>query len=196
MIEINLVPQQLRKRRKKDHGLLPQGLNIPKEVMIGLVGGFFSILIIISVLFQVTIFLRLAYLKSLRKQWQEVLPTKTNVDRVTNQLRTLQGKVKSIESIVGVDKISWAQKLNDISEVLPRGVWLTRIVATKQRLVIEGSAIGKGKDEMINVHNFASNLKGQEQFMKNLNDLEVGSIQRRSIKMVEIADFSITAKVK
>jgi len=195
MIEINLVPQQLKRKRKK-WGPLAQGLNIPKEMIIGLIGGFFAILVIVSVLFQVTIFLRLGYLKGLRKQWQQIMPAKTNVDRVTNELRILQGKVKSIETIMVVNKISWAQKMNDISEAIPRGVWLTRIVATKQRLVIEGSAIAKGRDEMINVHTFASNLKGREVFVKNLDNLEVGSIQRRTIKMVEIADFSITAKVK
>ncbi len=171
-------------------------MNFPKEVIIGLVGGFFAVLIIISVLLQITIFLKVAHLKALRKQWQEMTPTKANVDRVTGQMRMLQAKIKSMESVVGADPVHWAPKLYEISESLPRGVWLSRIVTNKQRLVIEGSAMSKGKDEMISVHTFASNLKNRDPFMKNLDDLEVGSIQRKSIKNVGIASFSITTKIK
>ena len=195
MIEINLIPPQLR-RKRKGRGLLGGNFNIPKELIVGLVGGFFVILLLISILFQATIFIKFIQRKNLKKQWEEILPTKTRVDLVVNQLRTLQSKMKSIEDITGAKDIVWSAKLNDISDSLPRGVWLKSVIGNEQKLVLEGSSVSKGKDEMINVHDFASNLKNQKNFSVYLSDLEVGSIQRRTIKNVEVADFSISANVQ
>ena len=195
MIEINLIPPQLR-RKRKGRGLLGGNFNIPKELIVGLVGGFFVILLLISILFQATIFIKFIQRKNLKKQWEEILPTKTRVDLVVNQLRTLQSKMKSIEDITGAKDIVWSAKLNDISDSLPPGVWLKSVIGNEQKLVLEGSSVSKGKDEMINVHDFASNLKNQKNFSVYLSDLEVGSIQRRTIKNVEVADFSISANVQ
>lgn len=194
MIEINLVPPQMR-RRKRGRGLLGVGFNIPREVIIGLVGGLFVILLLISILLQTTIFMQFAERKALKKEWEEILPSKARVDAVLGQLRSLQSKVKSIENITGAEDIVWSAKLNDISDSVPRGVWIKSIIGNEQRLVIEGSSVRKVKDEMINVHDFAASLKAQKNFLKNINDLEVGSIQRRNIKNIEVADFSITANV-
>lgn len=194
MIEINLLPPQSR-RRKKGRGLIGGGFNIPREVIVGFVGGLFVLLLLVSILLQTTIFMKFAQRKALKLEWEEILPSKARVDTVLSQLRNLQSKAKSIENITGVEDIVWSAKLNDISDSVPRGVWIKSIIGNEQRLVIEGSSVRKVKDEMINVHDFAANLKSQKNFLKNINNLEVGSIQRRSIKNIEVADFSITANV-
>jgi len=49
---------------------------------------------------------------------------------------------------------------------------------------------------MINVHQFTSTLKSQREFLEHFNDLELGSIQRRKIKQMDIADFMITVRLK
>ncbi len=194
MIEINLVPPQLRKKRKREGPL--KGVNIPAEMIIGLVGGVVVLLLAVNLLVQVIIFVKLFQYKSLKGEWDQVAASKTNLDIITTQLRDLQSKAKSVEVMTGGEGIHWAGKMSYISESLPRGVWLRKIVVSKQRLGIEGSAISKGKDEITNVHTFASNLKNQPTFMDRLDDLEVGSIQRRTVKTVEIVDFSITTKIK
>jgi hypothetical protein len=47
MIEINLVPSELRKKRRKS--LLPGGFNMPLEVVIGAGGGMLAILILVHI---------------------------------------------------------------------------------------------------------------------------------------------------
>jgi len=194
MIEINLVPLHLRKKKKKS--LLPGGINIPIEVVIGIGGGVFALLILAHVLLLFTNIAKLAQHKRLQKQWEEIAPDKAKVDAVVNEMRELQSRYKSIEEITGVDKILWSQKLNILSDNLPRGVWLTKIVLNDEMLLIEGSATSKQRQEMINVHNLASNLKSNEAFLEDLEDLELGSIQRRRVQKIEIADFLITTKLK
>ncbi|MFA5089262.1 MAG: PilN domain-containing protein [Candidatus Omnitrophota bacterium] len=193
MIDINLVPQHLRKRKNKNLGA---GLSIPKETVVGIGGGFIVLLVFVHLLLQFVIFSKYSQHKNLEQKWQEILPAKTRADVVTNDLRILQTKLKSLQGIVGKEQLTWAKVLNEISDHVPRGVWLRQIAFDGDILFIEGSAVSKGKDEMINVHRFASNLNGQGEFLNKLADLEVGSIQRRKINNTEIADFSIKAKLK
>ena len=49
---------------------------------------------------------------------------------------------------------------------------------------------------MINVHAFMTNLKNDIEFVKYFNEIEIGSMQRRKINEVEIADFVITIAIK
>ncbi|MCA9393381.1 MAG: PilN domain-containing protein [Candidatus Omnitrophica bacterium] len=193
MIEINVVPQELRKKKKKK--LLPGGVEIPPEVIIGSIGGLFFLLILAHI---GLLFLNVSKMKehkALKQEWQQLLPQKEKVDGVVNDMRKLQNKHKAIVKVTGGEAIDWAQKLNLISNELPRGVWLTKIALTPEMLFIEGSAISKSQDELINVHKFTSNLKRQSAFMHELTELELGSIQRRSERGIDVADFLITTKL-
>jgi len=193
MLEINLTPPELRKKKKKS--LLPEGFNIPREVVIGSVGGLFILLVIIQIFLIFTNFSRIAKKKKLDNNWEQLAPQKAKVDSVLNEVRMLKNKQNAITSLSGDVKIIWSEKLNLISDSLPRGAWLRKISLEEGLFFIEGSAISRQKEEMINVHDFTSRLKKSEKFLKHLKSLELGSIQRRSIKAVEIADFLITVKL-
>ncbi|OGX07767.1 MAG: hypothetical protein A2Z88_03220 [Omnitrophica WOR_2 bacterium GWA2_47_8] len=196
MIEINLVPRNLRKRKTSTGNIAASKLNIPKEALVGLCGGLFVLLVAVVIVLQLLIFIKYAQHKKLKTQWDEILPSKTATDAVVSKLRSLRLKSKSVENILVKKEISWAKKLNEISDNLPRGVWLRRIVFDQNAFLIEGSAVSKGQNEMINVHQFAANLKAKEGFLENLTDFELGAIQGRKIKTIDVADFTIKAKVK
>ncbi len=193
MIEINVVPPELRKKKKKK--LLPGGVDVPPEVIIGSIGGLFFLLILVHIGLLVINVAKMKEHKGLKQEWQSILPHKQKVDGVVTDMRRLQNKHKAIVRVTGGERIYWAQKLNVISNELPRGVWLTKIALTDEMLFIEGSAISKSQDELINVHKFTSNLKRQPQFMSELTELELGSIQRRTERGIDVADFLITTKL-
>ncbi len=193
MININLVPPHLRKKQK---GKLLGKVNIPLEVIIGSGGGLLVLLGVIHVLLLFVNIGKLAQHKSLQGQWEAMRPGKENVDSVVNEMRAFEGKYKAIEEIAGKSHLSWSQKLNILSDSLSRGVWLKKISLNDEMLFIEGSAIPKEATEIISIHRLTSGLKANEAFSKHFSDLELGSIQRRKIKTVEIADFVITMKVK
>lgn len=193
MININLIPPHL---RKKEKNRLLGKVNIPLDVIIGCGGGLLVLLGIVHVLLLFVNIGKLAQHKALQKQWETMRPGKENVDSVVNEMRVFQNKYKAIEEITGKSGLSWARKLNILSDSLPRGVWLKKIALNEKMLFIEGSAISKETTEIISIHHLTSNLKEDGNFMKHFTDLELGSIQRRKIKNVEIADFVITTKVK
>jgi Tfp pilus assembly protein PilN len=193
MIDINLIAPHL---RKKEKSRLLGKMNIPLEFIIGCGGGLLVLLGVIHVLLLFINIGKLAQHKALQKQWETMRPGKENVDSVVSEMRLFQGKYQAIEDISGKSSLSWAQKLNILSNSLPRGVWLKKIALNEKMLFIEGSAISKETTEIISIHHLTSNLKGEGAFLEHFTDLELGSIQRRKIKNVEIADFVLTMKVK
>ena len=189
MIEINLVPEQSRKKRKSKS--LLNGLNIPRETMIGAGAGVLVILLSIHfvlLLFNIT---KLVHYKKLQKQWAEMSPLKEKVDSVMLELRGLQGKLAVFDEVAGDSGALWSRKLNILSDSLPRGVWFKKIDFHNDIFLLEGSAISMQGEEMINVHNFVSVLKKNKDFLDHFADLKLGSIQTRKLEKIEIADFSI-----
>ena len=134
--------------------------------------------------------------KEFQRKIAAVSPEKQRVAEVLNELRALQSTQKAVQGILPERKIYWANKLNILSDSIPRGVWIKRINLEGDALLIEGSAIATDNEAMINVHQFTSTLKSQREFLEYFNDLELGSIQRRKIKQMDIADFMITVRLK
>jgi Tfp pilus assembly protein PilN len=197
MIEINLVPEQFRKKKKSANIFgTGQAMALPKEVMIGIVSGLSLLLIMVHILLQFIIIIKFVQLKKYRNTSSRMSSEKTNVDRVVQELKNLQDKFKSVEQIAGGKDVSWSKKLNQLSDHLPRGVWLNRMTLDGSTLLIQGSAVSKDKTEMINVHNFTNNLKADGDFMASFNDLELGLIKSRMIGQTPVADFTIRADLK
>jgi DNA-binding protein len=122
-------------------------------------------------------------------------PEKQSVDVVLNEMHQLQADIKSIEEIARGEKISWARKLNIISDSLPKSVWLKRVALGDGVFFIEGSALSRTNSEMTGVHKLTSSLRESQDFLKGLEGLEITSIQSRSMSGTDVVDFLITVKV-
>ena len=195
MIEINLIPPALRKKRKVA-AFSGFNLSLPPEALVGFVGGLVILLAFIHVLLLGLLWNKVVQKNRMEKSWQDILPQKQRADRLLNEWRRLQSQKSSIEKMTIERRILWAPKLNALSDGIPRGVWLNKAHLEGDILLIEGSVISKVADEMSSVGAFTTNLKIQKQFMSNLKNIEVGPLKRRKIQTAEIADFSITAKVQ
>jgi len=195
MIDINLVPPHLRKQKKSR---ILGTINIPLEIIIGCGGGLLILLGMIHIVLLLVNVGKLAHHRSLKHQWESMRADKENVDSVVSKMRTFQGKYTALEDIAKKAELSWAQKLNLLSDYLPRGMWFKRIALNNEMLFIEGSSIISqgGANEIASVSRLISKLKGSDEFMGDFTELELGSIQRLRIKNVEIVDFVITMKLK
>lgn len=173
-----------------------KGLNVPLEAVIGLGGGLLVFLILIHTILLCVNVQQSTRRNGLKKKWDALLPSKENVDGVINELRNLQGKQKAAEGVLSEDKARWSQTLSALSESLPPGVWIKRISLEEGLFSVEGSAVATEVEGMINVHKFTARLKKDKTFLDHFTDLELGKIQRRKIKYMDIADFVITMKLK
>ncbi|MDP8265476.1 MAG: PilN domain-containing protein [Candidatus Aceula meridiana] len=195
MININLVPESLQKK-KKSQFFKTILRDIPLEIVIGAAGGILVLLVIMHILLQGIISVRFISHARLSGQWASIAEKKGEVDAILQELQDLRKKINDIEQVTVEKRISWAEKLNCISDKIPSGVWLQRVSLASDIFLIEGSAVSRRQDEMISVGNFSSNLKKEKDFMKGLDDIEVSSIQRRMVNIIEVADFVISVKLE
>jgi hypothetical protein len=195
MIDINLVPENLRKRRKSE--LLSGGVfGVPKEVMVGIGGGVIALLLAIDVLFFLGKVVKFIHYQHVKGKWEAILPDKTNTDAIKKELQDLQKEVKSMKDIMEGHNAVWSRKLNAISAGLPKGIWLRKLTLNDKQFFLEGTTVSKEANGMINVGDFVTNLKQEEEFMKNFESIEVDNIQRRKNETLEVADFTILARIK
>jgi hypothetical protein len=166
------------------------------EVIIGCGGG---LLFLLGAIHAILLFVnigKLAQHKALQIQRDSMRSDREKVDSVVNELRVFQGKYNALEDVTIKGGLSWAQKLNIMSDILPRGMWFKKVSLDNSALFIEGSTISQDANEIVSVSRLISSLKDNVEFMENFTEIELGSVQRRSIKNVEIADFVITMKLK
>lgn len=195
MTDINLVPEQLRRKKKKE--LIASGIpNVPKEVVVGIGGGLLVLVFSIHCFMLLIMMGKFVHLQSYKGQWASILPDKNNLDSVSQQLRDLQKKTNSIQEILRGEGISWPRELNTISDAIPRGVWLRKMTLQEKVMLIEGTTVSKEQNEMVNVGSFVANLKKDEDFMRHCDTIEVDYIQRRKSAALDVADFTIMAKLK
>ena len=93
-------------------------------------------------------------------------------------------------------QVLWAPKFNTISDDLPTGLWIRRMVLDKTGLTMDGSVVSKSQNEINNVGIFLASLKQKIGFMKDFSSLEVNTIQRGNNNAVEVTDFTVMAKLK
>lgn len=194
MIEINLIPET--ERRKKKKGVFPGGVRIPLEVVIGCGGGLIILLVCIHILLLGLNIFKISQHKSFTGKLAEIADDKQRVEEVIADFRQLQSTYTAIEKISDDMTRYWSRKFNIISNELPSGVWLDRLSFSEDKFFIQGSAMSRQSNEMVNVHSFMSSLKSNDHFLEYFDNLEIGSIQRRKIRQVEVVDFIITVGIE
>lgn len=195
MIDINLVPSNLRKKSK---GQLLGGIaiNLPQEIILGISGGLVLLLITAHLLLGALMAINLVRVMAAKGQWQGLLPDKNALDVIANEIKDLRKKMNTINDIAAKRSIGWSRNLNVISDNMPGGVWLKAIALDSKALTIEGYAVSKAKNEITLIGGFVANLKKDQQFVKSFSSVEVNAISRVKRSTTEIAEFTVTAKLQ
>jgi len=194
MIDINLIPPALRKKGQGDSNSLT--INLPKELLLGVGVGLVLIIVTVHLILGVVWMTGYSRLSVVKAQWQQVLPDKNILDSIHKESADLKKKFKMISDMTTRKSVLWAPKFNAISDALPRGLWLRKMILDKVDLTMEGSVVSKSQNEINNVGLFISTLKQNNDFMKDFYSLEVNSIQRGKNNAVEVTDFTVMARVK
>ena len=191
MIVINLVPENLRKMSVRG-----MGLDIPREVLLGVGEAFIALLAAAHVLLLTAQSAQGVRLGLVKARWEKLLPDRNRIDAIGTELRDLRKKVTTITGITSAATSPWSRKMNVLSDALPKGVWLKKINLDSGILTLEGSAFSKTHSEIVTVGNFVANLKKEGAFADDFSSIEVQSIQRGKRGPTEVVDFVITAKLK
>jgi len=194
MIKTNFIPENLR----KDRGDIFQDgfAQVPQEVSAGIIIAGIGVLFLIHVLLGLVAVFKVAHHQVLLVHWNSLATDKKALDTVTQETQALQKKMFSLKPITAARGIMWGELLNEISDSLPKGVWLRELHYDKDQLTIKGSAVSKMNDEVILAGNFVSALKEQPVMKEQFTGLQVESISRRENAALSIVDFLLKAKQK
>ncbi|MBF0594211.1 MAG: PilN domain-containing protein [Candidatus Omnitrophica bacterium] len=192
MIRVNFIPQELRKDRGD---LWAEGFGaLSREVIIGILVAAAGVLLFLHLILGGMALGKVAEHAMLQARWSSLGPEKRVLDSITNETKALQTRMNSVKVITSAQGVVWARLMNEVSDSVPKGLWIREIKFDKGQLTISGSAVSKVKNEMIVVNNFVDTLKAQPQLKKSFSGIDVDSIQRRENTALSIADFSLKAK--
>lgn len=189
MIEINLLPGELRKKVQ----LLR--FNLPVKNIRGIAILAIAVFLLAHIFFPVLILINSLRLKLLRKAFVNIKPQKEQLDEIRNQLE----KLKSLDELfqrMGRQRLSLAVRLNTISDYLPQGVWLDELSLSRESWKIKGSCIFGLESEMSQIGKFLDSLKSAAASGKDFANLELVSVQRRKLGPTELVDFVFGSKPK
>jgi hypothetical protein len=125
MININLLPEDLRKEessfskmtlRFKEQGKLFRNLAI---------AALLTLICVHAILFLIGSRSSAAF-KTLTQKNDELLPGKREYETLAAEAGIMSKKTKSIDALMA-NRFSWAKKLNDLSDAMTQGIWLTGI---------------------------------------------------------------------
>jgi len=220
MIEINLLPEEIRKKKKAfkmpkiSVGFLPIVIGIAALLILG-----HATVIVLTMLSD-------AAYKKMEIKWMDVGPVKLEVEKIRAENLDVRKKVDAIEDLMS-KKVLWSRKLNQLSDIVIPGVWYTRLSIRHKVVSIESDAaagalpntkmLGKGRaqkrteipylkiegevssaygEEIAIIGKFIEQLKADEGFFTDFTDIELDSTELHSILDVEVMKFNINCYFK
>lgn len=192
MININLVPPELIKR-KKYQWVRKVAKSMPAEVFIGAVGGSLALLLAVNVLLQMIIFIQLANVQRLQITQDLMTPERRQVNEVLGNLKTLRQKIAVIEGVTTGKRISWTKKLNAVSDLMLPALWLEHVALDEKSFSLSGKAVSTKGNEFVIVNKFYANFKNSPVLMNGLRNPELVLGERKKEKTLEVGLFSIKA---
>lgn len=165
MIEINLLPEEERKRKKSEGGIPKIGIKIPTNL------GFF-VSIGISVLLFIIIFIihfsQVSQINQLKKKITEkqnelkkLQEEVAKVEKMKEKESEINAKMETIKNLVS-GKFAYAQLLDKINQLLPEYVWLEELTVKDKRLILKGKTFSN-----LMITDLLTNLKKETEYFEN-----------------------------
>ena len=193
MIELNLLPEQLKvkKKQKIEWAELPI-IPVIVWVVILTIG-----IHALSILF---VEMNRGSMKTLKKEWENYAPKKKEMEELTKELSSINAKVSSIEELEE-SRIVWARKMNNINDSMLPSIWLSSFSLktggnTKTTLFLEGFATGVSEEGTASVGRFINSLKHNEEFFSGLEDIELEDMRRSVVEKKEVMKFRLSIPLK
>ena len=214
MIEINLLPENLRKKKKRFK--IPEITIASMPILIGIV----SLLVLTNLLLMLTLAIQRGSYNRMIKEWTEAKPQKEAIELARRENISAENKVVAIEELMQ-KKILWSKKLNQLSNLIIPGVWYTKLSIDKKIVIleprrpqarnikriatdrvevpylnIEGEVSSAYGNELAILGKFIEELKNDPDFLKDFSNIELDSTELHSIGDIEIMKFNVNCYFK
>jgi Tfp pilus assembly protein PilN len=191
MIEINLLPEDLKAKAESRK----TSINLDPKYFIYLLPFVLATLLCVHIYLAIKVIVKNNQIANLSNQWRTLEPQRSSLENF-NKENTIISQDTSVIKQLTEQRIIWAEKLNKLSTSIPAGIWFTELSVASHDFTLRGSVISLRKDELGFIKKFIDNLKGDTGFSKSFNNLELGSVQRKSIGGYDVFDFTLVGTLK
>ncbi len=189
MIEINLLPEELKPKTRKIGKV-----SIKSKSFLYLFPLVFAVLILVHICLAAGAIVKISQFSILNNKWKKLQPQRELLNNLKKEYDVLASTAKLIEEL-NSRRNNWSEKLNRLSLDLPSGIWFNEITVSQKEFVLKASAVSLQKEEMSLINKFIESLKNNTAFTRGFNNLELSSVQRKSIVGYDVVDFILTAKL-
>lgn len=207
VIEINLLPQELRKKPPLFSGLDFKGIDIKSIPVLKIAAGIGVGLVLIQLaVFLIGIISRVE-LTAITKKYEAILPEKREADILKAKAADINKRSGAIDELM-VKRFSWARKLNILSDCMTPGIWLSKLYYDERpvsgqakavmagALVISGYASGVGEQGTALIGKFIKSLQDDNDFYSDVASVDLVSTKSDKVDKQDVMSFRITCLFK
>lgn len=202
MIELNLLPKELRKKRKKRASLIPQLQALPVLFLtIGVLG-----VIYIGLFFFARTNSSLS--GELKEKWDQMKPQRVKTEQMIREINALEKKLEALRKIVKPD-LDWARLLSGLNQAMIPNVWLSEFepqFGSKSKkgmgkgipktLKITGYVLGKSEEATKTLGKFIRSQENNRDFFDYFEEIELQNMRNQKIAGEEVMLFILKCKFK
>ncbi|MDO8662310.1 MAG: hypothetical protein Q7K98_03720 [Candidatus Omnitrophota bacterium] len=197
MIEINLLPEELRnkvvKLKKPEATITAAGLE-PKHFIL-LIPLAFGILIGLQLIIGLLGLTKSVQARMLDGKWSSLEPERKALKEFNDKYNLVSEDTQIIQQLMRT-RVNWSEKLNSLSLNLPAGVWFEEILVNSKELALQGAVVSLNKEELSLIKQLIDNLKNDPAFFRDFNYLEMGSAKKKAFGSYDITEFTLNASLK
>jgi len=200
MIELNLLPEELRTKKKYRSAARTHAVSVWP-----IVGGVTIALILTHVLFLLLVRTKKDLSKTLEDKWQQMQPQRERTEKLTSETAALEKRVLAIREIAKPG-LNWTKLLSGLNQAVIPNIWLSELKLKfsgtgggedlPSALHITGYALGKSEEATACVGKFITSLKGTKDFSNYFDVIELQDMKNRAIAGEEVMLFRLNCGFK
>lgn len=214
MIEINLIPPEMKKKELPFQAARLSGLNLQNLPVFNIIVGLAAMVVAIQVLLFVVGIIGTTRLNALTAKYNALLPEKNIADTLKAKVDDINKRSAAIDELMA-RRFDWARKLNSLSDAMTQGIWLSEVsyderpggrmraapgrAGRAQRqamtmpgmIVMTGYAASAGDQGTALVGRFIKSLRESDEFFSDFSGIELVSVKSDKVENQEVMSFRI-----
>jgi len=201
MIEINLLPKELRRKKKVTQ---QAAIEMPKIPVVPIGFGIVAVLVVVHLLFMAITISNKAKLSKLEKNWTNLEPQRKQTEKIAKEIAALTQKDLAISKIAK-GSLSWTKLLSGLNKAVIPNVWLSgfdlkineptkKVKEYTVNFTITGYALGASEQATALVGKFISSLERINDFSEYFDIIELENMRSSIIAGDEVMLFNLKCK--
>jgi len=200
MIELNLLPKELRTKKKRRSTVKTHVVSVW-----AIVAGLAAAIVLTHLLLVLLVRINTDLSKTLEDKWQQIQPQRKRTEKLTAEISALERRVMAIREIAKPG-LNWTKLLSGLNQAVIPNIWLSGLKLKfsdsagekdlPSTLYINGYALGKSEEATAYVGKFITSLKETKDFSGYFDVIELQDMKNRNITGEEVMLFRMNCRFK